>query len=74
MKLEAGKTYRTRGGHLAVNIYPFFTGVSTEWWSNTTIDGYMPMWTAEGECAFFGPLGSRFPEYGHLYDLVEEAE
>ena len=74
MKLEAGKTYRTRGGHLAVNIYPF--GVSTEWWSDTTIDGFMPMWTAEGECAFFGSEGSllRAPEYDNLYDLVEEVE
>jgi hypothetical protein len=32
------------------------------------------MWTAEGECVFFGPLESRDPEYDNLYDLVEEVE
>lgn len=67
MKLVEGKTYRTRGGHLAKGIYLF----GGEWVSETTIEDYYPMWTLEGKCAFF-PI-DMCPDYPE-YDLVEEVE
>lgn len=67
MKLVEGKTYRTRGGHLAKDIY-MSEGL---WMSETTIEDYYPMWTLEGKCAFFSSHVSPF--YSE-YDLVEEAE